>query len=95
MKLFSEIIAERLQHKGLKSEAYASLIIEHMRIILSDNFTENIFQFCTVQKYYKKKIFIATKSSTWKHKLNAHTSSFLTLIQAEFPHEKIDKIIIL
>ena len=77
MKHFSELISKFLKKQGLNKEAYASLVINKMNNILSDNFGDEIFQFCTVKKYQYKKIFISTTSSSWKQTLNAHSSSFL------------------
>ncbi len=94
MKHFSEFVSKFLQKKGLKKEAYASLILEKTKIILSDHFGDEIFQFCTVKKYKNKKVFISTTSSSWKQTLHSHSSSFLLLIQREFPNEKIENIII-
>ena len=95
MKHFSELISKFLHTKGLSKEAYASLIIEKTKRILSDHFGDDVFQFCTVQKYQNKKVFISTTSSSWKQTLHSHSSSFLLLIQSEFPQEKIENITIL
>ncbi|HID91655.1 TPA: DUF721 domain-containing protein [Candidatus Gracilibacteria bacterium] len=94
MKHFSELISKFLQKQGLNKEAYASLILEKTRIILSDHFGDEVFQFCTVKKYQNKKVFISTTSSSWKQTLHSHSSSFLLLIQSEFPKEKIKEIIV-
>jgi len=95
MKHFSELISKFLKKQGLSKEAYASLILEKTKTILSDHFGEDVFQFCTVKKYQNKKVFISTTSSSWKQTLHAHSSSFLLLLQSEFPNEKIEKITVL
>jgi len=40
-------------------------------------------------------VFISTTSPSWKQTLHSHSSSFLLLIQSEFPKEKIENITVL
>ncbi len=94
MKHLSTLVSQILHKKGLHREAHASLIIEKMNQILSDHFGEKIFTFCTVKKYQDKKIIISTTSSSWKHTLHSYASSFLLIIQNEFPTENIEEIVI-
>jgi len=95
MKHFSEVLAQQLKKHKISHEAYASLILEKMKQIISSHLGDEIDGNIIPYKYNDRKIYITAKNAAWKQAIYPYKTVFCRLIQKEFSLEEITEIVIL
>jgi len=95
MEHFSKLLAERLKKHKLSKEAYASLILEKTKQIISSHLGDEIEGNILPFKYSEKKIYVTAKNAAWKQSIFPYKKIFCRLIQKEFPNDGILEIVVL
>ena len=95
MKHFSHLLADRLKKHHLSKEAYASLILEKTKQIITSHLGDISETYLIPKKYQNGRVYIQARDSTWKKECFMYKNAFCTLLQKEFPHDPITHIVVI
>ncbi len=95
MDHFSKVLAQRLKKHKISKEAYASLILEKTKQIISAHLGDKVEGNIIPYKYIDNKVYVTAKNAVWKQSIFPYRKVFCTVLQKEFPNDEIQEIVIL
>lgn len=95
MKDFKELLSSRLKQKGLKKEAYASLVLEKTKQVMFSHFGDIGIKNIEFKYYKNKNIYLKVESMAWKQHVELNKDLLKEIIKKDFPSENIKNLILL